>query len=387
MDDNKKPGARDISDLKARLGLKKTGTMATVNPGAENAGGTAAPHAPGSAAAIPAPFGQPAAAAPVAAASAAPPDPRRDPFATQQAANLAAFYGYGQALPGSDDGTASGPMEKKKPWGMIGGLVGAGLAVFIVGSFWGGISKTRVEFNETTDHAVLIRNEVEKLQKNLESILGEMRKPAPTPGKPDIDQATRLGALNLQKPNTTVLFHTNYVHLEGLGMERLFAYYNDTIKLYDEINQHKAKTEHDKEAINKFLEAAAKSDKNYGVVIDAGGPIPIATFAEMGTPVCPTAGQVDCAAGELKGFKYRLDAGSAWSEKPVKGKMGETVTPLKQTPLFKSVAAGSPDSVALAAYNARQKNILELIGSLEKTQKELMSDLKKTAERPKVFTF
>ncbi len=384
MDENKKPGARDISDLKARLGLKKTGTMAAV-PGADAGPGAAPP--PGGAAPIPAPFGQPAAPpSPFAqpAAPAAPPDPRRDPFAQQQAANLAAFYGIGQALPGSDDGTSAAPMEKKKPWGMLAGVGLGALGIFIVGSFWGGISKTRVEFNETSDHAVLIRNEVDKLQKSLDKILAEVRKSG---GKLDVSEAQRLGELELKKPSQVVLFHTNYVHLEGMGMERLFSYYNDTIKLYDDITAHTKKTKADAEAIQRVIDSATKNTKNYGVVINATGAVPLASFAEVGAPVCPTPGQVDCKADELKGFKYRLEAGQAWSEKPLKGKLGETITPLQRTPLFDSVVVGSADAVALEAYKRRQATILELVGNLEKTQKELAVDLKRTAERPKVFTF
>jgi hypothetical protein len=41
----------------------------------------------------------------------------------------------------------------------------------------------------------------------------------------------------------------------------------------------------------------------------------------------------------------------------------------------------------MEAYNRRLKEIAENIVEIEKTQKELTADLKKTAERPRVFTF
>ena len=386
MDENKKPGARDISDLKARLGLKKTSTMAAVAPTGE----PAAPHVPGTApapGAIPSPFGQPA---PQPAAPAAPPDPRRDPFSAQQqqqAANLAAFYGIGQQLPGTADGQGE-PLEKKKPWALIGAVVGGGLAVFIVGSFWGGISRSRVEFNQGTDAAIAIRTEVEGLQKNLDKILLELGKGRTPDGKPDVDQADRLASLGLKKPTTTKIFHADYAQIEGLGVERLFTYYNDTIKLYDLIDIHARRTHADKEALQKVIAAAGNKDneKNYGVVIDMSSAIPVAKFAEMGAPVCPKEG-VPCEPKDWKGFKYRLDAGAGWSEKPIKGKPGETITPLQRTPLFNTVASGSIDALAMEAYNRRLKEIAETIVEIEKTQKELSADLKKTAERPKVFTF
>jgi hypothetical protein len=379
LEDNKKPGARDISDLKARLGLKKAAPAAT--PTADASGG-AVPAPAG----IPSPFGQPA---PAPAAPAPPPDPRRDPFSAQQqqqAANLAAFYGIGQQLPGSTEGV--GTVEKPKPWGLIGAVVGGGLALFIVGSFWGGISKSRVEFNQGTDAAIAIRAEVEGLQKNLDKIVAELGKGRTPDGKPDIEQANRMASLGLKKPTTTKIFHADYVQIEGLGVERLFSYYNNTIKLYDEIETHGRRTNADKESLTKVIAEASKAqnEKNYGVVIDVSSAIPVAKFAEMGAPVCPKEGQ-PCEPKDWKGFKYRLDAGAGWSEKPIKGKPGETITPLQRTPLFNTVASGSIDALAMEAYGRRLKSIAEIIMELQKTSKELMADLKKTSERPKVFTF
>ena len=119
MDDNKKPGQRDISDLKARLGLKKnTAAMPAVTPPAAQrspaqAGAATVAESAGrrpTRADSVAVRRQPR-ACPAPAAPAAPPDPRRDPFAQQQAANLAAFYGVGQVLPGL--ATASAPSRSR----------------------------------------------------------------------------------------------------------------------------------------------------------------------------------------------------------------------------------------------------------------------------------
>jgi hypothetical protein len=387
VDDNKKPGgARDISDLKARLGLKKTGTMPTVSPTGEPAAPAPAPGMPATPASVPSPFGQPA---PVAAQPAPPPDPRRDPFAQQQAANLAAFYGINQQLPGSVDGSTGEPMTKAKPWGFIAAVGIGGLVVFMVGSFWGGISRSRVEYNESTDHAALIRDQVTAMQRNLESILAELRK-STVNGKIDLGQADRLASVvtSIKKPDSNLLFRTDYSNLEGLGIDRLFTYYNDTIKLYEAIEQHARKTNADKEALQKFLDAAATaSQKNYGFIIDSSGPLALAKFVEVGSPMCPKEGQVECdPKTELKGFRYRLESSGTWSEKGIHGKNPiDSIYPLNRTPLFNSVAIGS--TTPLDDYNRRVKNIVELVADLEKTQKELAPDIKKTADRPHVFTF
>ncbi|MEO6952228.1 MAG: hypothetical protein ABI321_10465 [Polyangia bacterium] len=385
--DDKKPGSRDISDLKARLGLKKTGTMQTVTPGGEPTapppssfgGSSPAPQAPS---AIPSPFGQPAPVAVAPAAPAPPPDPRRDPFASAQAANLAAFYGMGQALPGSAEGVGE-PMDKPKPWGRIAGYVVAGVAVFLGGTVWGGISSSRRDFNETTDQAIVIRNEVEKQQKVLESIIAALSKK--TQGGVDLDQATQMATVAQKKPDTKAIFHANYQHLETLEIDRLFSYYSNTNKLYDLIEAHAKKTLADKDAIQKYLDKA-KSDKNYAVILDTSGPIQLAKFVEVGGPVCPTPGDTSCSPDVLK-FSYRMEAGAQLSTRPVKGKPGETIIPLQQTPLFKTVASGSTDALAAEAYGRRRSEIVEIVAELEKTSKELLPELKKTAERPHVFTF
>lgn len=402
MDDNKKPGQRDISDLKARLGLKKTAAMPAVAPNTTPAQGQAVPapapnvgSGPTAAPQVPSPFGQPAQPShaappspwgqPAQPAPQPPPDPRRDPFAQQQAANLAAFYGINQQLPGSSD-SAPIPVGKPRPWGPIIGLGGAAFIAFLLGMFWGGTQKSRVEYNESTEHAKAIRDQVTAMQKTLEGIVLELRKNTVN-GKIDLGQADRLaGALPSKRPDDNLLFRTDYSNLEGLGIQRLFTYYNDTIKLYEAIEQHARKTGADRDTLQKIIDAAARTaDKNYGFVVDASSQIPLALFVEVGAPLCPKEGQVDCSPAELKGFQYRLEAGQAWSSKPIKGKPAEVIYPLKKSPLFTSVAVGS--ITPLEDYNRRFKNIVTIAADLEKTQKELLPDIKKTAERPTLFTF
>ncbi len=111
----------------------------------------------------------------------------------------------------------------------------------------------------------------------------------------------------------------------------------------------------------------------------------LATFVEVGSPVCTDPSKTDCPANELKGFKYRLDSGSGWGERPVKGKPEAIVIPLKQSPLFKSVAAGNPDVLAVKDYARRMAEIRLLANTLVNEQKDVLSDLKKAAEREHLF--
>jgi hypothetical protein len=402
VDENKKPGPRDISDLMAPLGLKTAGAAPAAAPNTTPpTGQPIAPHAvqppssfgaanPAQSAGPPPPFGRPAEPPPQQPAP--PPDPRRDPFAAQQqqtAANLAAFYGIGQTLPGSGDATSDAPITKPKPWGRILVLGGVVLGGLIVGNMWGRIQRDRVEFNNTTDQAAQIRDEVDKMAKQLTTIVDTINSSKATlQGKIDLDLTAKLGALDLRKPDNVRIFHTNYASLEPMTVERLMQYYDNTIKLYDEITTHAKKTENDKDAITRVMNSGAvKNDKNYGVIVEPMNGLMLAKFVEVGSPVCSDPSKTDCNAKELKGFKYRMDAGAAWGERPVKGRPEQIVMPIQQTPLFKAVAAGNPDFLALKDYARRMAEIRQLSIMLLNQQKDVLSDLKKASERPKLLTF
>jgi hypothetical protein len=117
------------------------------------------------------------------------------------------------------------------------------------------------------------------------------------------------------------------------------------------------------------------------------GGLMIGSFVEVGSPVCQQEGKTDCNANELKGFKYRDSPGGGWGERPVKGAPTSIIIPIQKSPLFNEVAAGNPDILAYRDYLNRIVEIKRLAGELTAQQKEVLADMKKAAERPKVFTF
>ena len=111
---------------------------------------------------------------------------------------------------------------------------------FIVGAGVGGISKSRSEYNVTTDQAGQIREEVEKISKQLNLLSDTIMSSAETrKGGVDIDMSAKLGALDLKKPDTNKIFHTNYQNMEPVIVERLMEYYDGTIKLFDVAVPHR----------------------------------------------------------------------------------------------------------------------------------------------------
>src|SRR5439155_20865641 len=137
------------------------------------------------------------------------------------------------------------------------------------------------------DQAEDIKAQVDKMSKTLAVINEKIASSQDAAkGNPDVALAAELAGLELKKPETDKLFKTNYYYMEDLVIDRLFNYYNDTMILYNIINQHGKKTENDKDAIESFIKSGAgKGDKNYAVTLDLSGAIPLAHFAEIGGPV------------------------------------------------------------------------------------------------------
>jgi hypothetical protein len=385
-DDQKKPGQRDISDLKARLGLKKTQAQPAASPAPTPPGG--APVAPPVAGrqSIPSPFAQPAQPEPEPA-PAPPPDPRRDPFAQQQAANLAAFYGIGQQLPGDASKVDAAPISKPKGFGRLGFVILLGAIAFGVGNACGRVTAGRHEYNRATEQATAVRDEVDRIAKQIGQITDTINLSKETlKGNIDTEMTKKLGEIDLKKPDQDKLFRVNFSQLGDVQIQRLMNYYNHVIQLMDDVQLHAKKTEADKESLENFVKAGAKTEnKNFGVITETQGPLTLAKMVEVGKPVCPKPDQTDCNANELTGFEYRMDSGSGWGKRPVKGKPHEIVMPLQQTPLFKTIAGGGSDVLAVKDYARRMASIRSLIGSIAAEQKEVQTDLKKLAERSKLL--
>src|SRR5262249_35552306 len=159
-DKEKKPGARDISDLKARLGLKK---------------GAAAPGAPAGAAPregrqqrgnyVPPPPG----VAPPQPAEPAVPDVRDDPFG---AMNAIAARGAVQRAPeiivvDKQHVEQVAPTTNLARWGKVAAIIAGPL---IVGFILGGINNGRSQYNRTLRDAQALKTEFGQLGKSLESL-------------------------------------------------------------------------------------------------------------------------------------------------------------------------------------------------------------------------
>jgi hypothetical protein len=394
----KKPGAaptKDISDLKARLGLRKP-----------EAGGPApgqmpmqqAPMQPGAA---PSPFGMPN-RAPAPTVTGYPPPSAPRPAQVAQPAAPAAVNPFSGMKPEQggrfdlrsiDDGV---PVQQVKAGGGKAVIITSfvvGVAAFALGAGLGISSVGRANMNTANRAARTVKAELEGMQKTLSQVnnaflLSAQRLSAAKrdPLSFDPKLSEDLAKVKLDpRPDTSKIFRVDYYRLEDVVVDHLFNYYYDSIALYGEVERHIKRTKNDAESLKTFVEKeGAKQAQNYGVVFDTQAKLTVANLVEVGEQVCK-GGAPSCPADQMEGFKIRSNTGAPWVVRKVSAKGNDGVVPLKPTPLMDAVMSGSPDQVRAESYKSRVANIRLIIGRLNQTQKELMTGIDKAAARPDVF--
>ena len=390
MDQNRKPGpsappAKDISDLKARLGLKRPD--AAPAPGAPSPGpGMGRPTG-----VMPAGFpqGRPMPGAPAAAAAPAAPPPALDPYAgmkPQQGMFDLRTIDDGAPVENVRSGRGKAALVTAVIVGIAGFALGAGLGVSGVG---------RANMNTANHAAKTVKTELDEMQKTLTQVgtamaFSQQRLAQQKKDALEYDPAliAALEQIKLDpRPDTSKIFRVDYFRLEDIVVDRLFNYYYDTIALYNEVERHIKKTKADAESLKAYLDKSSASQaKNYGLVFDTSGKIVVGNLVEIGDQVCKGGGK-DCAANDLAGFMVRINTGAPFVEKKSGGKLDTgNVVPIKPTPLMDAVMSGSPDQVRAEAYKQRTANIRSLVSRLTAGQKELFEGIDKAAARPDVFT-
>jgi len=390
VDQNRKPGpsappAKDISDLKARLGLKRPD--AAPAPGAPSPGpGMGRPTG-----VMPAGFpqGRPMPGAPAAAAAPAAPPPALDPYAgmkPQQGMFDLRTIDDGAPVENVRSGRGKAALVTAVIVGIAGFALGAGLGVSGVG---------RANMNTANHAAKTVKAELDEMQKTLTQVgtamaFSQQRLAQQKKDALEYDPAliAALEQIKLDpRPDTSKIFRVDYFRLEDIVVDRLFNYYYDTIALYNEVERHIKKTKADAESLKAYLDKSSASQaKNYGLVFDTSGKIVVGNLVEIGDQVCKGGGK-DCAANDLAGFMVRINTGAPFVEKKSGGKLDTgNVVPIKPTPLMDAVMSGSPDQVRAEAYKQRTANIRSLVSRLTAGQKELFEGIDKAAARPDVFT-
>jgi len=447
LDGNQRKPSRDLSDLKARLGLAKGGGQPAAQPpppggvpapgGAPPPGATPAPAprarpqlqtgphspvgSPPAASSPPAPFQPPA---PVSAVSsvvppaglvpptaaqpqaAPPPDARRDPFAAAQA-QIAGGQTKVEVI--SDAGPALDiPKEEKSHKPLIIGVLVAALVALGVGYTFGNVMHARQVFNKTIDDAQRIEKTVGDLQDTVKKLIGVLNDSAKRNKNKirydkqlvaelrKVQEAAPLATLQNAQKIEDKLFRTNYALMDDMVITRLFRYFNNSLRLIASVESF---LRHAESNANELAKRAAKADKpsksqrNYGLYIVEPKPeLFLGGILEVGPPTCADKRPQLKRTCKIAGFFVREVNAEQWSWRPSKPdkkvRLEEIVIPLhRRDPGWRAVAATDPGARVHASYIARFRAMQRIAALLKKDHKPLKQDLAKQSSREKVFTF
>lgn len=395
---DKKPGARDISDLKARLGIKKGGGAVQVqggvpSPSAAKIGGGFVPPPPGVA---PPPGPQQPQQPP-------PPDASVDPFG---AMNHAAKQGAQNAAPQFvivDDGK---PVEKVSSTEKM--LRYVKLAVMLItplvlGYVFGGINTKNGAWNKTVADAKRVFEDFKVVKTNLQKVQDALDL-AKDKGKGkikdmDTELATTLGELKLQRPDPALLYHSNLYNMPPDVVEQVYQFYGRLGDLFDKINTHIAATKADSKKAEYRMPNLKFATIFHMPKTDGDGPkVPWIEVVELGDFKCVEGqpfSQVGCPDGLPISFKARISPTGQWAkEAPVAKAAGVADNNIvyfgpdvgaEPNEVMKIMFSGAEPWVDRAAYRKRIDEIVELTTALNETRAKLETTLNNESNRAKRF--
>ena len=393
---SKRPGAKDISDLKARLGLKKSSPAGA-------AGGVVAPPGSRSGGAIPAPPG-------VGPARPVIPDAKEDPFA---AMNAIAAHGARSAQPTyvvPHDLSPAERVEKRSSAVKFGVLAGILLVPLILGVVIGKLSANARAYNRTIDDAVIVRADTNAVRDGLiaiQQVLAtgrERSRGAQGFVVGDAKLTADLAALPPLSPNIEKVFRTHLYELEPQLVAAILSFYVQAIELNSIIKAHVAAT---KDADRILKEGQANmggfNPLAYAGLIEvptadeasAGKPIGL-KIVQIGSPVCEGEAKPSdrgCPGGKVSAFRYRPDELGVWGIKKLATTSGSSVDPdglvlLDPTSkVLQQLVKGGKATIAEASYTERINRINETVGKLLQDQEAIQGHLNNHANKGKQFTF
>lgn len=409
----KRPGARDISDLKARLGLKKSAPAA-------NASGGAVPPPAGVAGVVP----PPGVSVPPPPGMAVPvPNASTDPFAAMNAmAQIGALQSQVRApeIIIVNDGKPVESVETTSKIVTYGKLAGMVLLPLIVGIVVGQISKSAKAYNATIADAAIIRDDVKRMKKSLISVQNALltakeRNSNSFSATDDTLTEELAAAAKSGTVDPNIVYHSHLYDMKPDLVETVLGYYAQSQQLTLEIEAHvksakedakglaagKAKLEGGapSEDVNKIL--AAFSKYRYGVFIvipdadeAAKGVAFGARLVEIGPPICAdrkasTTGKCD---DQTIGFGYRNEPGEAWNLMELGQPEGEAVggkklIPLAPTGAMDGLLQGPEATAAEYNFSKRINDIAEKTGRLIEVGTYIEGQLNSKANEGKKFTF
>lgn len=407
MSDPKRPGARDISDLKQRLGLKKGGAPATGQ--ARGNGGQTAGIAP------------PPGLAPPTPAQPVIPNAADDPFG---AMNAMAAVGTVQRAPEIVIVNDGKPVENVGSSGAKAKIVMIavpGVLALIVGIALGKIGTSASHYNEGLAGARdLLDNEkgLKKALSDLERVLDDHKAKSNYKPDPAVDRELTTLVARLEVKPAVYALARNVTHENDIAMQAL-SFYGGLQELKAMIDTHLKSAKSDDQAFIAAKKAGEdkqlKAEQNgyltgawrYAVIVTAPAScgegdkkdcdLPFgAQLVEIGPPVCDGKVAVSgkCPEGaNVSGHAYRGDPGKeTFTPGELQTQGADQIPSKKMVPLIdngvaRAVLQGNEATASEMLYSKRLRTIAERAKKLIQDANKLEPALQTQANKGTRFTF
>lgn len=408
----KKPGSRDISELKARLGLKKgTAPAPAGQPAAGGARGGGVVPPPGLN--LPPPPGvKPPQQGPVI------PNAADDPFGAMNAMAQVAAVQRAPEIVIVNDGKPVESVSTGTRAATIGKYAALAIAPLILGLIIGQIAKDAKYYNEGISGAKAIHKDVQ----GVKSKLGELKNAFDSAGnlktRTVADEVSKALTANREiAKNKEIVFRVKQGTFDAALSAKVMMFYAMVSNIEELIVDHEAAAKQEENAIKAAktkAEAMTPSEGDvlkgavpyrFGVVLTnpseeetAKGDPQAARIVEIGNPLCSgkASSNGTCPNGDVTGFLYRFETSPTWQPGDVvaPGSLnpGEAF-PLKKVVLLApsaqldALVKGPEATVSEAAYFKRLVKIYEAIDAAYAFGEAMEKSLNQKAREPAKFTW
>jgi hypothetical protein len=384
-------GTRDISELKARLGLSNDRARRP-----SGLGGVVSP--PGGAPNLPPPPGAPA--------------PAYDPLApASPSAQMPAARSY--AREPVYDSTPVANLEKKSMGAGLAKLAGIALIPLALGVAIGSIGSSAKVYNATIADAGKILTDVQAVSGALvatQQTFERARARAEAAGRPkgylrnDTELIAELKKLPVVEPNLKIVYSSYLYELPSEVVGEVLAFYHGVGNLQALLKRHIEITSSD--ASRKALEAGQSNwdmlarNSPLAALLEmpkGNDTVPTVRLVQLGRPVCPGSSAPSdkpCGDGVTPTeSEFRASYESGWSRRNVATVQGEAITgnsilPVNiDTKVFTQLVRGGEATVSEVAYDARLAHIDEELGKLMELRTRVVDKLSVKSRESKRFSF
>lgn len=413
----KRPGTRDISELKARLGLKKSAPEKKPSGGVAPPPGVNLPAPPGAA--------KPAPAGPVIPAAS------DDPFGNMNAVAQMGSMTRGPDIVIVNDGKPVESVSTGSKAATIAKFAAIALVPLVVGVAVGSISKDAKAYNEGIDDAAAALDNVKKVKKDLVALQAQIEqagKKGDVLGNADLTKAIetaltgpylRSEGQDQKQPektpdNSVAVFKARNAALAS----KVLTFYSHVGQLATMLDDHVKASRADDLSLGKAIKMSADIKINiggqqfpkYGVVLanpsaddlaKGASPAAGAQIVEIGPPFCQdgSLGQGgECATGiAALGYRTMASGNDADAKQWTKAEIAQPqpgqpfglkqLVVLAPTAVGDALLKGADPTASELLYRRRIDAIRAILASLIEEANQVEAQLSPKANEGKHFTF